>query len=185
MVGGAQIDLFKEFVLAPAESDPCPSGQMAFFGSLRERRNNHRCGLYPERAPRDQYSAIAVASGSRMPLIAEPEIAQIMSSDVQHECLPVPRQSTKFLVLSDDGIFYDMAQPAALVMRQGRVSTLDLAGQRRAEDPIGDQARLARDEPDRIGGDRPDDKLIRQVKPRIGDFQQRQDMIGAVFLKIE
>src|SRR5438445_11375873 len=153
MVGGAQIDLFKESVLAPAESDSCPSGQMAFFGSLRERRNHDRCGLYPERAPRDQYSAIAVARGSRMPLIAEPEIAQIMRSHVQHECLPVQRQATKFFGMRDAGIFYNMAHPTALIMRQGRVSTFDLAGQRRTEDPIGDQSRLARDEPDRIGGD--------------------------------
>src|SRR5437773_5222369 len=128
MVGGAQIDLFKEFVLAPAESDSCPSGQMAFFGSFRERRNHDRCGLYPERAPRDQYSAIAVASGSRMPLIAEPEVAQIMSSDVQHECLPVERKAARFSRLRDAGIFYDTAQPAALIMRQRRISTLDLAG---------------------------------------------------------
>ena len=44
---------------------------------------------------------------------------------------------------------------------------------------------MARDEPDRIGWDGPHDKLIRQVKPRIGDFQQRQDVIGAIFLEIE
>src|SRR5437868_12562895 len=70
-------------------------------------------------------------------------------------------------------------------MRQGRISTLDLAGQRRAEDPIGDESRMPSNEPDRIGWNCPYDELIRQVKPRIGDFQQRQDVIGAVFLKIE